>query len=320
MLLERRFKEAASFAELQVYSSGESSTFWLNQQAIALLKWGRYKEAASVAERALTQDPKGYYSLLIRSEAQLKQGAATEALAGFQEAATYQSVKRRARKGIVESLLVLRRFDDTLGMLNGWDGDPLESFPYRVKALSGTGRDLDAMAACREWLLSSPDNRQALWLLCELECRVDGFDVTLAKYEKMAKIPSRPPIYGELCAMLYRKSGNIDGAIGQYNRLAGTSGDPSIARRKIFALAKNGREAEALPLLEELLRADPADQYAHNAYVAAARRMRYLDSVWKFYHELLGRFPDQKHLYGRLKKLGKDIETATTLADGAAAP
>jgi tetratricopeptide (TPR) repeat protein len=310
LLRERRFREAVAFAEAQAFSAAESPTFWLNQQAIALLHWGRAAEAEKIAEQALARDPSAVYSLLIRSEAQLKYGAAASALAGFQEAAHHSVVLARARKGILDSLLALRRFEEALIQISGWELDAEVAYPSRVKALGGLGRFADAAAVCREWLGVSPDNRRALWLLCEIEYRMDGIEATLAKYEKLAKIPSRPPIYGELCAMLYRKSGDAQRAAGQYDRLAGKSGDPAIARRRAFALAKSGRESEALPLLEELLRSDPADRYVSNAYVAAARRVRCLDAAWKFYHELLARFPDQKQLYGRIRKIGKEIEAA----------
>ncbi|MBN1307408.1 MAG: tetratricopeptide repeat protein [Chitinispirillaceae bacterium] len=308
MLRERRFKEAAALAETQAFGGGGDGVFWLNQQAIALVRMGSYHEAVAVADQALSRNPSGFYSLLIRSEAQFKQGDFAAALVGFQEARRFPAVECRARKGALDCLIGMRRFEEALAALAGWNGDVKESYPFRIKALRGLHRIDEAIAVCREWLGGSADNRQALWLLCDLETRRDGIEATLAKYEKMAKIPSLPPIYGELCAMLYRKAGKTDRALGQYDRLTTRSNDPAILRRKAFALAKSGREREALPLLEELLRARPSDQYVHSAYGAAARRGGYLEKAWKFYHELLTLYPEEKSLYGRIKKIGKTIE------------
>ncbi|MBN1576946.1 MAG: hypothetical protein JW913_10355 [Chitinispirillaceae bacterium] len=314
MLRERRFREAAVLAEAQAFGGAGDNVFWLNQQAIALLRMGRAREAAAVADRALSRNPSGFYSLLIRSEAQFRQGDIIAALAGFQEARRYPAVQRRARKGMLDCLIALHRFEEALAALAGWNGDIQESRPFRVKALGGLGRIDEAIAVCQEWLGTSADNRRALWLLCELEERRDGIEATLAKYEKMAKIPSRPPIYGELCAMLYRRAGRADRALGQYDKLTTRSNDPAILRRKAFTLAKSGREPEALPLLEELLRARPSDQYVHSAYGAAARRAGYLEKAWTFYHELLALFPEEKSLYGRIKKIGKEIEAFPPVA------
>ena len=69
MLRERRFKEAVALAEAQAFGSAGDDVFWLNQQAIALLRMGRSREAVDVADQALSHNPSGFYSLLIRSEA-----------------------------------------------------------------------------------------------------------------------------------------------------------------------------------------------------------------------------------------------------------
>jgi tetratricopeptide (TPR) repeat protein len=305
---EQRFKEAAALAEAAAVNREGDSTFWLNQQAIALIRLGRPREAIAVADQSLSQNPAGFYSLLIRSEALLQQGDAAAALAGFEEALRYPDAERRARKGMLDCLIKLHRYKDALTALAGWTAALQESYPLRIKALGGLGRVDEAIAVCREWLGQSADNRQALWLLCDLEVRRDGVAATLVKYERLAKIPSRPSIYGELCAKLYRASGQVDRALGQYEKLTERTHDPSVLRRKAFALAKSGQETEALQLFEELLRSDPADRYIHSAYGAAARRAGYLEKAWKFYHDLLALFPEEKSLFGRIRKIGKELE------------
>ncbi len=311
LLTRKRFREAVVFAEKQAFGNNIDAVFWLNQQAIALLRLGRFEEAVAAADKALVRNPRSFYSMLIRAEALLKTGKAEEALEGFREAERYPEAHERAKRGIAESLIALRRFEEALSELADQAGDFSETASLKIQALEGLGRTDEAITECQKWLKESPDNRKALWFLCNLEVKRDGINATLSKYEKLAKIPSRPAIYGELCAMLYRKAGRFDRAVGQYDKISYKSDGAYIARQKAFALAKSGREKEALPVFEELLRERPDDRYVNSAYIAASRRAGYLEEAWKFYHELISRFPEDKTLFGRIRKIGKELEAAS---------
>ena len=311
LLMKKQYREALLYAESAVERSGDT-VFWLNQQAIALSRLGRFKEAVSAADRALARSPSNEFSLVIRAESLLKEGKCNDALTCFEEAAYYPRVEIKARKGILDCLLQLGHFQKVLDEIGRWTNDTSEWYSWQIGAYAGLDRIDEAIKMCHTWLKQSTDNRKALWLLCDLEVKRDGIEPTLIKYEKIAKIPSSSPIYGEICAMLNRKAGKVDRAISQYDRIAGLLNDPSIIRRKAFALAKSGHERDALPLFEELLRSSPNDRYVHNAYSAAARRIGYLENAWAFYHELLGIHPDEKTLYGRIKKIGKELELMTS--------
>jgi len=91
--------------------------------------------------------------------------------------------------------------------------------------------------------------------------------------------------------------------------------DPSILRKKAFALAKSGQELQAIPLLEELLRISPADTFLNSSYSAACNRSSNLERAWKFYHELLSLHPDDMRIFGRIKKIQKKLEEASGNAE-----
>jgi len=120
---------------------------------------------------------------------------------------------------------------------------------------------------------------------------------------RLARIPSRPPVYKKIFASLCRRAGKPELALNQYTKLARKGADPGIYRQQAFALAKSGRELEAIAIFEELMRRSPKDYYLHNAYVPACGRVQQLDRALKFYEELLEKYPQEKSLYGRIKKL-----------------
>jgi tetratricopeptide (TPR) repeat protein len=308
LLRNRHYREAAFLAEKAAASGGSNAEFWLNQQAIAVLRMNRPQEALALAEQALAHNPAGYYSMLIRAEALFSMGDTTASLAGFREALNYPPVEERARKGVLDCLIKSRQFEEALAVIVNGSAGLAAMYSYKVKALSGLKRIDEAIDVCNEWLSRSVDDREALRLLCDLEVQRDGIAAVLSKYERMAKIPSRPPIYAELCAMLNRKAGNVNGEIVYYDKLSAKAASPFIMRRKAFALAKSGKESEAIPLFEEFLRSAPNDQYVNSAYIAAARRAGYLENAWKFYYELLGMFPDEKAVFGRIRKIAREME------------
>jgi len=61
--------------------------------------------------------------------------------------------------------------------------------------------------------------------------------------------------------------------------------------------------------MEELLKLNPKDYYVHTAYIPACRRVKQLDRAIEFYQRLLESNPEEKSIYGRLKKLKNTMES-----------
>jgi tetratricopeptide (TPR) repeat protein len=127
---------------------------------------------------------------------------------------------------------------------------------------------------------------------------------------KLAKIPSRPPVYKEIYASLCRRAGKPELALKQYTELGRSGSDPKIYRKQAFALAKSGKELEAIPIMEELLKLNPKDFYIHNAYIPACKRVQQLAKALAFYEKLLEANPEEKPLFGWIKKLKKLMEAS----------
>ena len=311
LLSQRKFGEAARFAEQAYLEGNPTNPFWLTRQAAALTRAGEFGQALTVSEQALAIAPANPYAVLCMAEALSGLRRYKEALAYYEPIATdaNDKVARVARNGMLACLAELRSWDRILEQIGIWQMPPDRVYRWRVKALEGQNRTDDAIDICHQWLKGNPDHPQALWALTELEIRRDGFDAVLTRMGRLAKIPSRPAVYKEIYASLCKRAGKPELALKQYEKIVHTTSDPNIHRKKAFALAKSGREPEAIALMEELLKLNPKDFYIHSAYIPACRRVKQLDRAMEFYQSLLESHPAEKSIYGRLKKLKDTMES-----------
>jgi tetratricopeptide (TPR) repeat protein len=311
LLSQGQFGEAARFAEQAHHEGNPENPFWLTRQAAALTRAGECAQALTVAERALALSPANPYAVLCVAEALFGLNRSKEALDYYELIAADDSHKAAtvARKALLQCLAELRIWDRILELIGIWDMPPDQVYQWRVKALDGQERADEAIETCHQWLGKQPDAPRALWALTELEIRRDGLDAVLARMARLARIPSRPTIYKEIYASLCRRAGKPELALKQYEKIVHSTSNTSIHRKQAFALAKSGREPEAIALMEELLRLNPKDFYLHSAYIPACKRVKQLDRALAFYQKLLESHPEEKSLYGRMRKLKNLMDT-----------
>jgi Flp pilus assembly protein TadD len=302
-----RYQEAARYAEQETQREPGSAQFWLTQQAKALIRLSDYRSALEVGGRALALEPGNPFAVAVTADALLGLERLEEALPRFEELLRSPRLQEKGRKGTLECLGGLRRWSDALERLAAWGLPEGEALPWRVKALSGLGRYEESLECCRRWLELKPHHPPALWARTELEVRAQGLPATLETMGRLARIPSLPGIYQEIYASLSRKAGQPEEAMKAYERIGAEGEQARIQKQKAFTLAKSGREAEAIALLEELLKLEPKDRYLHASYAAACRRVGELERAINFYNQLLGRHPEERSLYGRIKGLQKKL-------------
>ncbi|MEW6442390.1 MAG: hypothetical protein AB1640_15745 [bacterium] len=199
-LLDRKaFAEAAALAERNCLDGSSDSAFWHTQRAVALSLAGRFEQAVAAADQALQREPGNAYALAARAGACLGDDRAEEALAGYEEALRSGDARilPRARKGLLQSLSMLKRWPQILGALSEWNLPPETAYPWRIKALAGLDRRDEALDACAELLRVSPDHPQALWQMADLEISRDGLEAVRMKFARLARIPTPPPRYSQ---------------------------------------------------------------------------------------------------------------------------
>ncbi len=302
------FEEAACFAEQQSARQQGSAEFWLTQQARALVRAGDHKNALQLGRRALGIDPGNPFAVAVTADALLGLSRLPEALRHYEELLQSPRLFERGRKGVLECLAGLKRWEEVLRQAAAWGLPEQQSLPWRVRALSALGRDEEALESCRRWLELKPHYPPALWESAELEIRTAGLGATLEKMGRLARIPSLPQVYREIYASICRRAGRPEEAMRAYEKIGAQGEQARVQKKKAFTMAKSGREREAIPLLEELLKAEPGDKYLHSSYAAACRRIGEVERAINFYHQLLGLHPEERSLYGRIKGLQKRLE------------
>jgi tetratricopeptide (TPR) repeat protein len=295
--------EAARFAEQKYFEGNKNNPFWLTRQAAALIRARKYKESLEVAEQALSLKPSNPYSMLAVADALCGLNRTDEALRYYEEIVQDPKLSFSAKKGILFCLSELKQWDRILHLLNRWEMQQSTKYQWKVKALAGLGQLDEAIKVCCQWLEINPDLSQGVWALTNLEIQRDGLESVLKKMGRLAKIPSRPPVYKEIYASLCKKAGNPELALKQYEKLTRTGSDIWNQRQQAFALKKSGKLSEAIPMMEELLKLDPKDYFIHTSYVSACKKSRQIERVLKFYEELVELNPEETTLYGRIKKI-----------------
>lgn len=301
-----RYREALDVTGQELARIGTGDAFWLTQKANALNRSSDHAGALEAAHAALATAPSNPYAVHAAADALLGLHRMEEALGHYREIAGHEKIGSRARAGAFECLERLGRWEELLETLASTPQK--ERSPWRVKALRSLGRTEEAVAECRQWLSDRPHHPAALWELSALEVSVDGLEAVRSRYEKLAKIPSLPGIYREIHASLCRKAGFPELALEEYGKIDATGAGTRVQKQQAFLLAKTGREREAIALLEELLTIDPKDMYLHSSYGAACGRVNELERAIEFYIRLMGRFPEEKGLYGRINRLKKKLE------------
>jgi tetratricopeptide (TPR) repeat protein len=312
LLSQGQYLEAARYARQQAEGEGgsqhESEAFWLTQEARALSRAGEHTAALEAGRRALVLAPENPFAVAATADALRGLERLEEALAHYEELLLKPRLLKQGRWGVLSCLSALKRWGEILDRLAAWNLPEQQSLPWRVKALAALGRAEEALTSCRRWLELRPDYPPALWQAAELEVRLNGLEAALEKAGKLARIPSLPQVYREIYASLCRKAGRPEEAIKAYEAIGARGEQSRIQRRKAFTLARDHREREALPLLEELLKREPADQYLHTSYAAACRRIGEEERAINFYSTLLTLHPGEHTLYGRIRGMKSKLE------------
>jgi tetratricopeptide (TPR) repeat protein len=298
-----QFEEAARLAESEYLNGDANNPFWLTRQAAALSRAGRYEPALNLSRRAISLEPANPFAILAAAEALHGLKRIKEALLHYEDIVADPKLSAPAGRGILECLLELKQWNQILEYLQQWGLPSEKSYRWRVRALAGLGRWDEAMAACRQWLQLQPDHPSALWALTDLEIQREGLQPVLARMAKLAKIPGRPPVYKEIYASLCRRAGKPELAVEQYAKLTQGATDLKILCKQAFALSAAGKKSEAIAMLEELLKSDPTNFYAHSSYIANCRKTNQLERAAQFYARLVEQYPDQKPLYGRIRTI-----------------
>jgi tetratricopeptide (TPR) repeat protein len=311
-LQSRNYRDALALAQTQALNAPAGNGFWHAQQAVVFNRMKQFDKAREAAEKSLSIAPANPWTYGTLGDALSGEGNDSEAISAYENALAHAGndarIGKRVAPRICERLLHAKKWGRLRAFIPAAPLREEDRLRFEAHAFRAEGRIDEALEACRRRLQHAPDNRDALWFMTEIEIEREGLEAVRARMGRLAKIPSRPPVYGEIYASLCRRAGVADEALKQYDKLQSRGGGKSAVRKKAFALAKSGKEREAIPILEELLRSDAHDYYVHKSYGAACARIGEIQRALSFYEELLSANPSEKALYGYSKALRKKVK------------
>ncbi len=305
----KQYRESLSLAEFAYLEGDKNNPFWLTRQAAALIRMGNFDKALEIAKQALSLQPSNQYSIFAVAQALLRLNRTEEARHYFEDIVSADTLSKYAKNGVLNCLAIQNEWHHVFQYLQQWEFPDIEALSWKTRALFGLERLDDAIESCKLWIEKAPDNPSALWMLTELEIKTEGLEPVLSRMGKIARIPSRPSIYKEIYASLLKRAGKHDLAVKQYEKLTSKGASTRIQRKQAFALAKSGKELEAIPIMEELLKQSPKDFYVHSAYGGACKRVGQQKRAIQFYNELIKLHPEEKSIYGRLNKMNDTLNT-----------
>lgn len=306
LISNKEYLKALLLAEEEHLRVSDGKVFWLVQQANALIKLKRISEAVAIAESALNVAPQNAWTLLTLAEAYRVNGDFARALELYEEVYLSLGSEPAAKFGLLRCLVDKKDWERLLEKLSQIELDEKEVLEYQLKAYSGLKDEAKVLLCVNRLLEICSEHRQALWEKTKIDIKREGMEGVLSKLARLVKIPSCALVYHELYAWVCKESGEMDKAISEYQRLVPSTS--SALRQQAFALAKSGREQEAVPIMESLLSDNPSDVYVHSSYVAACTRISLQERAISFYSELLQKNPQQKNLYGCISRLRKSIK------------
>jgi len=297
-------KEALKIAEAQCIARPDA--FWLTQCAKALYKLKKYAQSLASAKQAISLDVTNSFAMIAAADALFGLKEFEEAAGYYQEAASVAKQTGYAEKKYIDCLCKQHKWELVLEAISRSGLAEVDLYALRIEALIHLKQEAAAIQECRRWLQSIPHHPVAVRQLMELEIKNEGIEKVTANMARLAQIPSLPSIYKELYAALCRRTGKTEIAHKELERLGAASDDPWIQKQKAHNLA-HGHEDEAIPLFEELLRAEPEEFILHSSYAAACKRIGKQEQALAFYKSLLAANPGVKSLYGRIAKLKNEL-------------
>ena len=104
LVKKRQFAEAARLAEFEYQQGNRSNCFWLTRQAAALTRAGEYRQALTVARKALTLEPNYTPAIEYRGEAYLGLNRVDDAKRA------YESLTEKSAEHAAELLEAMRKW------------------------------------------------------------------------------------------------------------------------------------------------------------------------------------------------------------------
>lgn len=316
----RRHWANAEAALREALAADPGDPFWRSSFADLLWRRGDAEEALAVADGVLTEHPGFVPALVARGLAASRLRRHADALAALEAAwaaapsafvGRHLAQVRAHTEGPAQALEFLRqaleRFPGDAGLLK-----------QRAMLLERRGEAAEAAASYRSALEAAPDDDFAYAHLLGAQLAGRPPDEAVAELDRVLRLPSRAGSaqLQALRATLLERAGRYSEAVQAWEAAAAADpGNGYLRARLAFACRRAGQRERAFGLLQDVIEAGRSDPAALGAYVADARALGRRAQAQAFLVELVRRHPQRGSLWGWIRRLGRDGDSAA--AEGA---
>ncbi len=315
-----KLREAESLLrrEIQLYLDAEgrlpAPTEGGHRQALSLAvslgdtltRLGDIAEAEDLADQVLSHSPLDRRALIVKGNVRLAQERYAQAVeyleAAVQAKSDDYSVSRLA--------LALYRSEDA-GALERLSREQGAKHPQvftflGLLAEKEEGGDAKATEYYERVLGLDSENSYAYSRILKIRAGDRPEEEVTRDLDQIIRVRGNDPQILATRAQNHRKSGNFRQAAEDYRKAARLDPEnPFFWAQAGFALIRARDRPEAIPLLEESLRLDPADHMVGKALVRSYRETRQIQRGTDFLESLVAS-TGQKKLYGLIKLLSRD--------------
>lgn len=305
------YARAIALFEEAIETQGETP-FLLSHLGHCFFLAGDLVQARHLLEESIRRDPRNSFAMSFLARVAEKEGNAKEQIELLSEAVSISGDDVHARVALLWALVKAGKAKKAVAhaeWLVGKASENQAALKAAAVAFRRAGQNDDANGALKKMLALDPNEGFALKELLDLSGDRDA--EKLSEIERLLKLPANRMNRELMCmrVKLLEGAGDIARAVDAAKEAAESFPDDrrvKMALALIFARA--GRPRDSLPLLSDLIRADPGDFYLHNSFAGAAEKGRFLEDAYAFYTELIRESPLDKKLFGWRRRIQRMLE------------
>ncbi len=308
---DRQLDKAMIFFD-EILSEGKDDAFFLSNLAHLYCLRKDYKRALNIIEK----------SIQIKTPTQFVKNLKVKILTELErnneaEVSLHQLLQTEVDKETVKKLIKLylkeRRFKEALAQVN----QSLECLGYDRDIMLLKGEILEklddkegAESIFKLIIEQSPADEFAYARLITLKLEDKSADEVIHELEMIISIPSKSTNAYLRCplAKAYKKKGRYQDAIREYQEAIKLKPDYLFAKKQLgFCFSKMKDYPFVIQTLAEVFAEDPEDTYVRTTLISAYKKAGRLSEAKELLNSILSRRPDQKQLWGILKRIETEL-------------
>ncbi|MBU0702040.1 tetratricopeptide repeat protein [bacterium] len=308
----RKLDEALAIF-LELIDEQPQDDYLLSNLGHLYFKMNNYENSLIMIERACNIKKQGEFVLKLKADVLMRLGRVDEAENILVEMLS-RGFNLDVIKRLIKCLIEQKRFGDALNQINR----ALQVVEYDRDMEITHGEVLvkldkfDDASDCFKRIIShNPSDEFAYLRLIMIKLEHKSHEEVVEELRGILKIPSRSAnaYLHDLLARAYKETKRYEDALREYQESLRLKPDNLFTRKQLgFCYARMKDYDGVINTLSCCLLNDPDDIYVRNSLFSAYRQTKRLKDMEELIAELIAKYPDNKKLFGIMRKLKKELK------------